>query len=124
MAAIERNDCEQLANEYARAKAAENVAKEARVKAEAALAEALGGKDDGSTSFKCGPMSVTVKRGWNYKVDDIDEFAKRFPALVKVKPELHATAYEKARRENAELFEEACQHVTATPKKVSVEIKI
>lgn len=124
MAAIERNDCEQLANEYARAKAAENVAKEARVKAEAALAEALGGKDDGSMSFKCGPMSVTVKRGWNYKVDDIEQFASHFPALVSTKPTFNATAYEKARREGGTLFDDACQHVTATPKKVSVEIKI
>lgn len=124
MATIPRDDCEQLANEYARAKAAENVAKEARVKAEAALAEALGGKEDGSSTYQCGAIKVTVKRGWNYKVDDIEKFANMFPELVKKKVELNGTAYEKARHEEEALFDAACPYVTATPKKVSVEIKL
>lgn len=119
----ERNDLEELARELFRAKAEEAQAKEARVNAEIALAEAIGGKSNGSTSARCGSLTVTVKRGYNYRIDEPAVFAKEHPDYVRVKYELRDGWYEKAKNDHPELFAQMAQHVTATPKKVSVELK-
>lgn len=119
-----RDDLEALAIELANAKKLEDEAKKARIAAEEKLAAAIGGKDSGSTSVSCGGIKVTVKRGWSYKVEDIASFAERFPALVKTKTELHTSAYEKLRDSDEQAFADAAFYVTATPKKVSVELKL
>lgn len=124
MAAENRNDLEALAIELANAKKLEDEAKKASIAAEEKLAAAIGGKDSGSTSVNCGGIKVTVKRGWNYKVEDIASFAEQFPGLVKTKQELHASAYERLRDSDEQAFADAAFYVTATPKKVSIELKL
>lgn len=119
-----RDDLEALAIELCNAKDVENQAKIARVKAEEALAEAIGGKDIGSTSVKCGRISVSVKRGYNYKVEDMKAFSIEFPMLVKQEFKLNASAYEAERREDSNIYAEAAKYVTATPAKVSVTLKL
>lgn len=119
-----RDDLEQLAIALANAKDVEANAKRARVEAEEALAAAIGGKDVGSTSVQCGRIGATVKRGWNYRIDEPIVFAKEHPDFVKTRIELRDSAYEKVRESNPALFAELSQHVTVTPKKVSVELKL
>lgn len=120
----ERNDLEELAIALANAKDVEANAKQARIIAEERLADAIGGKDNGSTSVKCGRIGVTVKRGYNYKIDEPAKFASEHPDFVRTKYELYTRGYETARQDNPELFAELAAHVTVTPKKVSVELKL
>lgn len=126
MATDVRDDCEALAVALANAKRDEAQAKAARIEAEEKLAEALGGKERGSSSFSCGCLKVTVKRGFNYALRDKEEFERLFPEYTKVVHEvkLNEKVYEDAREVNAESFLAASQFVTATPKKVAVEIKM
>jgi hypothetical protein len=119
------NDIETLVSDLYNAKKAEEQAKAARIAAEEAVAAALGGPDNGSRTFTTDTLKVTVKRGYNYKVSDMDAFEAKFPSLVKttVKKELNAKEYE-ALRARCEDIEDITQFITATPKKVSVELKM
>lgn len=124
MASIPRDDLEALAIDLANAKAAEEAAKNVRLECEAKLAEALGGKEDGSQSYTCGRLKVTLKRGWNYKAD-VEWFAANGHGdLLKTKTEFVGSAYEKLRDSDPGLFRELAGHVVATPKKASVELKL
>lgn len=114
---------ENLARALFRAKAAEAQAKEARIAAEEALADAIGGRDSGSTTVQCGSLKATVKRGWNYRLSEPIKFRELFPDYVREKIELRDRNYEEARATRPELFAELSKFVTATPKKVSVELK-
>lgn len=118
-------DIESLVADLYNAKKAEEQAKAARIAAEEAVAAALGGPDNGSRIFTTGTLKVTVKRGYNYKVSDMDEFETKFPSLVKttVKKELDAREYE-AMRVNCDDVSDIAAYITATPKKVSVELKM
>ena len=118
-------DIESLVADLYNAKKAEEQAKTARIAAEEAVAAALGGPDNGSHTFTTGTLKVTVKRGYNYKVSDMDEFETKFPSLVKttVKKELDAKEYE-AMRVNCDDVSDIAAYITATPKKVSVELKM
>lgn len=122
--AEERNDLEELAIALANAKDVEANARQARIIAEERLADAIGGKDNGSTSVRCGRIGVTVKRGYNYKIDEPTKFAAEHPDFVRMKPELFVKAYESARTDHPELFAELAAHVTVTPRKASVELKL
>jgi hypothetical protein len=116
-------DIETLVSDLYNAKKAEEQAKAARIAAEEAVASALGGPENGSRTFTTGTLKITVKRGYNYKVSDMEVFEARFPALVKttVKKELNAKEYELAIASGPT---DAAEFVTATPKKVSVELKM
>ena len=118
-------DIESLVADLYNAKKAEEQAKAARIAAEEAVAAALGGPDNGSHTFTTGTLKVTVKRGYNYKVSDMDEFETKFPSLVKttVKKELDAKEYE-AMRVNCDDVSDIAAYITATPKKASVELKM
>ena len=89
-------EIENLAIALANAKDVENNAREARIAAEEALADAIGGKDSGSTSVHCGRFRITVKRGFNYKIATPKLFAERFPDFVRVSEriEVNARQYE------------------------------
>ena len=117
-------DIESLVADLYNAKKAEEQAKAARIAAEEAVAAALGGPDNGSHTFTTGTLKVTVKRGYNYKVSDMDEFETKFPSLVKttVKKELDAKEYE-TMRVNFDDVSDIAADITATPKKVPVEHK-
>ena len=124
MASIPRDDLESLAIDLANAKAAEEAAKKVRLECEAKLAEALGGNEDGSQSYTCGRLKVTLKRGWNYKAD-VEWFAENGHGyLLRMKAEFIGAAYENLRDSDPGLFRELAGHVVATPKKASVELKL
>ena len=117
------NDIETLISDLYNAKKAEEQAKAARIATEEAVAAALGGPENGSKTFTTGTLKVTIKRGYNYKVSDMDAFEQAYPHLVKttVKKELNAKEYELAIASGPT---DATKFVTATPKKVSVELKM
>jgi hypothetical protein len=73
-------------------------------------------------------IKATVKRGLNYKADITAIRAIDVPDLpLKFKPasyELAEVAYESLRESNPTLFAAIAKHVTTTPKKVSVELKL
>ena len=121
---MDNANIETLVAELYNAKKAEEQAKRARVEAEEAVAAALGGPENGSRTFTTDTLKVTVKRGYNYKVSDMEAFKKAYPALVKttVKDELDVKEYE-ALRLNCDASDVA-EFITATPKKVSVELKM
>ena len=116
-------DIETLVADLYNAKKAEEQAKTARIAAEEAVAAALGGPENGAKTFTTGTLKVVVKRGYNYKVSDMDAFEQAYPHLVKttVKKELNAKEYELAIASGPT---DATEFVTATPKKVSVELKM
>lgn len=116
-------DIEALVSDLYDAKKTEEQAKAARIAAEEAVAAALGGPENGSKTFTTGTLKVTVKRGYNYKVSDMNVFEAKYPSLVitTVKKELNAKEYELAIASGPT---DATEFVTATPKKVSVELKM
>jgi hypothetical protein len=117
------NDIETLISDLYNAKKAEEQAKAACIAAEEAVAAALGGPENGSKTFTTGTLKVTIKRGYNYKVSDMDAFEQAYPHLVKttVKKELNAKEYELAIASGPT---DATEFVTAVPKKVSIELKM
>ena len=124
MSAEVRDELESLAIELANAKHAEDEAKSARIKAEEALAERIETVGSSSHTVKCGRISVTVRRGYNYAVDDMSEFKAEFPDLVKTKVELDKAAYEKFVGSGTSAADRAMQLVTVKPAKVSVTLKL
>lgn len=119
-------EIEKLAIDLANAKDVENNAKEARIRAEEALADAIGGKESGSTTVHVGRFGITVKRGFNYKIDAPKSFAEEYPDFVRrsERIEINSRTYEQQREANTELYREMAAHVTVTPKKTSVELSL
>lgn len=119
-------EIEKLAIDLANAKDVENNAKTARIAAEEALAAAIGGKENGSTTVHVGRFGITVKRGFNYKIDAPKAFADQYPDFVRssVKIDINERAYETQREADTELYREMAQHVTVTPKKTSVTLSL
>ena len=121
---MDETNIEALVATLYNAKKAEEQAKAARIEAEEAVAAALGGPEDGSRTFTTATLKVVVKRGYNYKVSDMEAFKAKFPSLVKttIKNELDVKEYE-ALRLNCDVSD-AAEFITVTPKKVSVELKM
>ena len=118
-----------LAKRLFDARRVEEDAKKLRIAAEEAVALYVETGDRGSKTVDAGDgIKVTIKRGLNYKADIAAIRAIDVPDLpLKFKPatyELAETAYEALRETNPALFNAIAQHVTTTPKKVSVELKL
>lgn len=116
----------------ATAKAAEDLAKSRRIKAEEAVAEVMPGPEIGQkTTTMADGTKVTVTRGYNYKADceKISAFFRReqfdTPAPIKAKSTvmLDPAGYEWYRKNNPAAFAAMSQHVVVTPKKTSVTLK-
>lgn len=111
------------------AKITEERAKEDRIKVEEEIAALVKTKDTGSKTVSAGDFKVTVTRGLNYKADikEIDKIASEnnffAPVKVTTKRELDLKIYEWQRENAPDIFNTFCQHVTVTPKKISVAIK-
>ena len=117
----------ELVKELYTAKQNEEVAKKARIAVEERIAALVETPENGSRTVDTGVMKVTVKRENSYKIDDDSVFAMAFPGLVKEVPaswKIDVKAYEAERAKDSETYREACQHVTVTPKKVSVSLKV
>ncbi len=118
-----------LAKRLFDARRIEEDAKKARIEAEEALAALVETGERGSKTVDAGDgLKATVTRGLNYKADIAAIRALNVPDLpLKFKPasyELAGPAYEALRESNPALFKAIAQHVTTTPKKVSVELKL
>ena len=117
----------ELVKELYTAKQNEEVAKKARIAVEERIAALVETPENGSRTVDTGVMKVTVKRENSYKIDEERLFADTFPGLVKEVPaswKIDVKAYEAERAKDSETYREACQHVTVTPKKVSVSLKV
>lgn len=119
-------EIENLAIALANAKDVENNARLARIAAEEALANAIGGRDNGSTTSHAGRFRITIRRGFNYKIETPKKFADKYPDFVRITEhiELNNRAYELQREADTELYREMAQFVTTTPKKVSVDLAL
>lgn len=118
------------------AKAREELARAERIKVEEQIAILVPGPDEGSKTVKLEDgTKVTVERGFNYKpdisalekvfdnADDTD--GRRFvPLKTKTTRELDLPGYRWFRDNDPEGFAMLAQHVVATPKKVSVTLKV
>jgi hypothetical protein len=116
-------------------KKAANEAKEALVEAEEAIVQHLEAyyspaPESGQKTYNIGGESVTVKRGFNHRanMEGIEKvFASRseLPPPIKTKTtrELDTAGYEWYRTNHPALFLAISEHVTVTPKKVSVAVR-
>lgn len=117
----------ELAKELYTAKRNEEAAKKARVAVEERIAALVETSVNGSRTVDTGVMKVTVKRANSYKIDDAAAFAAAFPTLVTEIPakwEVDAKAYEAELAKDSPLYREASRHVTVTPRKPSVTLKV
>lgn len=117
----------ELVKELYTAKQNEEVAKKARIAVEERIAALVETAENGSRTVDTGVMKVTVKRANSYKIDNERLFAQNFPMLVKEIPakwEIDVKAYEAEREKDSQTYRDACDHVTVTPKKVSVSLKV
>lgn len=113
------------------AKVAEESAKAHRITIEEMLAPLIPGPEIGSKTITLKDGSkVTITRGFNYKAD-LDEIEKalapykEWPAPIKSKStcQLDVDGYEWYRENHPEIFAQIAQHVSVTPKKVSVVLR-
>jgi hypothetical protein len=123
----------ELAGALYDAKKGENEFKAVRISLEEQIAELVETKENGSKTVDAGEgLKVTVKRALGYKAD-MDGLIAAARAMdtdvapIKVVPEsleFDEKVYENLREENPGLFSEFAKHVTVTPKKVSVTLKL
>lgn len=112
------------------AKDREAYAKATRIQLEEQIAELIPGPETGSKTVRLeNGMRVTVKRGWNFKVDVdnlIDATPTTFipPIKTKTTRELDEKGYRWYEHEHPEIYREISKHVVATPKKVAVEVRV
>ena len=116
----------------AKAKVVESLAKAKRIEWEERVAAKIGGPDEGQKTEKLEDGTrVVVKRGYNLKadVDELHQFFTReqldSPACITYPaPKLDDLGYRWYREHNPEVFAKISKYVTATPKKIAVEIKV
>ena len=123
------SDLETLACSLAVAKREEAEAKNKRIEIEEQVAALIETPENGSKTVEAGPgLKVTVKRALSYKADIEKIRALDLQGLpIKLKPaewEFNEKEYERIREDNVELANLIGQHVTVTPRKTSVSIKV
>ena len=114
-----------------RAKDTEEQAKKNRINLEELVAKLIPTDEVGQKTVAASDgTKVTVKRGLNYKADlmEIEEFFIDYddlpaPIAIKTTRELDIAGYEWYRKNHPGTFAHIAQHVTVTPKKVSVVLK-
>lgn len=128
---------EEYSVEYAvsnleQAKENEETYKKLRIRWEELVAAKIPGPDVGQKTVKLEDgTSVIVKRGFNYKCqcDDlygfmVDTCPQHIPPIkTKTTRELDEKGYNWYANNHPDIFRELSQFVTATPKKVSIEVK-
>jgi len=121
---------DQLANNLAAAKTAEELARKARLKIEEDLIATLGVKMDGSSTFRGHFFAVTTTGKLTRSVDAVkvwvvkDEIEQElFESLFKFSPSLNTKLYKDLKTTNLQAFKSVSQAVTTRPAKPSVSIK-
>lgn len=119
-----------LAMEFSLAKLTEDLAKKKRIAIEEQIALLIPGKETGQETVTLANGSkLVVKRGLNYRADlvEISRICERSsmtsPVKTKTTQELDVQGYEWYKEKHPSFFEYIVQHVTVTPKKVSVVLK-
>ncbi len=125
-----------LVSQYQKAKNAENVAKEARIGAELAVAELIDGPDSGQRSVRLPDgRAVVVKRALNYRVNVSDMNAAireisqsrrsviSSPIKTSTSYKLDVKGYEWYRNHDNQVFATISDHVIITPAKTAVSIE-
>lgn len=122
---------EALACELANAKTDESKAKSRRVMLEEEIAAMLDSPENGSKTFPAGSgLKITIKRGWLYKADvdairDMDIADEVSPIkLVPAQEVFDPKEYERIIKDHPDIAARLAQHVTVTPAKVSVTLKV
>jgi hypothetical protein len=122
------SDLSELAVQLYDAKKREDSAKKERVAIEEAIAAIVETPENGSKTVEAGDLKVVVKCALSYEADveairDID--ATDLPLeLIPAEWSFDEKAYEKLRTDNPNLFAAIAKHVTVTPRKVSVTLKL
>ena len=114
---------DELAYELEKCKAAEKAARIERIKAENALIEAVGLKEEGTTTTKTGWYRISTVAKLNRKLIAEDIPDKLYHAITRVKHELDVTALKKLASSHPEQYREACRFIATTPAKPSVKIE-
>lgn len=122
-------ELENLACILAVAKREEDEAKSRRIDIEEQIARLISTPENGSKTVQAGAgLKVTVKRALSYKADinairalNLEESPVK---LVPAKWEFDQNKYESIILDNPKLANELSNHVTVTPRKVSVSLKI
>ena len=114
---------DELAYELEKCKAAEEAARIERIKAENALIEAVGLKEDGTTTTKTDWYRISTVAKLNRKLIAEDIPDKLYHAITRVKHELDVTALKKLATSHPEQYREACRFIATTPAKPSVKIE-
>jgi len=112
------------------AKDAENAAKANRIAIEEMIAALVPGPDVGQVTAKVKDGSkLVVTRGFNYKAD-LDGIRQAMagntlpcPIKSKTTHQLDVAGYEWYKKNHPDVFSLLTQHVTVTPKKVSIALK-
>ncbi|MFZ5832266.1 MAG: DUF7173 family protein [Planctomycetota bacterium] len=124
----------ELANLLTAAKSEEKLAEGKRIEIEERIAALIPGPERGQKTVALPDgRKLTVERGFNYRAD-CAEIEKLFttgavsgefpPTKVKTTRELDVTGYEWYRTNDPDSFALLAQHVTVTPKKIAVSLKV
>lgn len=110
------------------AKAAEEVAKDARIKAEEDLINLLGIKSEGAQTHKGDAFKITITAKVNRTLDVAawDAIKDHIPAKyqpVKYKPEIDVTGLKWLKDHEAGIYATVCQAISAKPGKPAVTIQ-
>ena len=115
---------DELAYQLEQRKAAEAQARAERIKAENALIEAVGLKEEGINTTKTQWYKISTTGKLNRKlVATTDMPDKLYHAITRTKHELDVTALKKLATSHPEQYREACRFIEATPAKPSVKIE-
>ncbi len=125
------NHLAELVHVFQFAKRREDLAREERIRLEEEIAKHIPGPDIGQKTVKVdNNISVTVKRGYNYKtdIDGMREFCpmkreSELPIKEKTEWKLNESQYETIRQSDPNFFQEISKWVEATPKKVAITVK-
>lgn len=106
------------------AKRKENEARDERIKAEQALIETVGIKEDGTTTTKTNWYKVSTIGKLNRKlVATADMPDELYHAITRVKHELDVTALKKLATANPDQYREACRFIETSQAKPTVKIE-
>jgi len=115
-----------LASELLAAKAAESIAKQARIAVEHEMAALVPGNDESQRTISLADGTrITVKRGLIYSadLDEIEKLALDPPIKSKTVRELDLEIYRWYRDNDPKAFSEIARHVETKPRKILVTVK-
>jgi len=129
---VHQPSLEDLVSSLATAKAAEELAKQQRIKFEELVAAKVGGPEEGQKTFDLEDgTKITVTRGFNFAADceaicalfRREQLDTAPPVATKTTMKLDEPAYKAFASRFPSVYEQIAKHVTVTLKKISVVLK-